>query len=301
MDRYGNMYRGTTYLGRGSEVKPVWNPATQQMEYGDVGGIGVGAQPPAGGGAGAGAMTGQASAPNPLLSEFMHDRGENLAQQFNKIDADAASAKEGNYLFDNLRNDSQSWQMGKFADWEGDGRAWLSAGAHLLGVPSDGLDKPLADYQAFLKSSGSLLRTAVHDVSSRAAVQEYNLIGQTLPQPTTSAQGFNQVADQWQGANDFRLAKQQFAQSYQGHPQEFNVDFNSQVSPVSFMLNRMAMSPQGQSDIHDMLTRMPGTAEGRMAARHMLQQYTFAKQRGLFDGLPPTASGQSAPAVAGGQ
>jgi len=237
---------------------------------------------------------------NPLVKEFVHERGENLAQEFARIDADAASAKEGNYLFDNLRNDSQSWDMGKFANWEGDGRAWLSAGAQLLGMPDkdpavQALNKPLADYQAFLKSSGSLLRTAVHDVSSRAAVQEYNLIGQTLPQPTTSKQGFAQVADQWQGANDFRLAKQKFAQSYQNHPQDFNVDFNSQVSPVSFMLNRMAMTPQGQSDMHDMLARLQGTPEGRLAARHMLQQYSFAKQNGLFDGLPMAASTPGGP------
>lgn len=317
-DRFGNRYRGPVYLGRGPEVKPVWNGATGQMEWGDVGGIGVGAQLPGAHGA-AGSVPGgqhvvmggggQAEAPPPTQAAFMHERGKDLAEQFQKIDADANSAKEGNYLFDNLRNDSQSWQMGKFANWEGDARAWLSAAGHAFGIPAENdimksIDKPLADYQAFLKSSGLLLRTAVHDVSSRAAVQEYNLIGQTLPQPTTSAQGFNQVADQWQGANDFRLAKQRFAQQYQSHPQDFNVDFNTQVSPISFMLNRMAMTPQGQSDMKDMLGRLQATPGGKLAARHMLQQYNFAKQHNLFDGLPPAPGSeptpQSAPAGGGG-
>lgn len=299
-DRFGNMYilgkNGQfQYLGRGSEVKPVWDAAKGQMVYGDVGGVGIGAQPPKNGSAPAGGTSGQAEAPPPLQQHFMTERGKDLADQFNKIDADAASAKEGNYLFDNLRNDSQSWTMGKFANFEGDARAWLSAVGHTMGVDTSGLDKPLADYQAFLKSSGSLLRTAVHDVSSRAAVQEYNLIGQTLPQPTTSQQGFGQVADQWQGANDFRLAKQKFAARYQNNPQDFNVNFNGQVSPISFMLNRMSQTQQGQSDMQTMLGRMQTTPEGRLAARHMLGQYQFAKKNGLFDDLPatdePTTSG----------
>lgn len=308
-DRYGNIYIGDgkggfKYLGRGSEVRPVWNNATGQMEYGDVGGLGVGSTAGMPGAAGAAPASGaggigQASAPPPTQLHFMEQRGKDLAEQYQKIDTDAASAKEGNYLFDNLRNDSQTWQMGKFADWENEGRAWLSAVAHQFNVPFEG-DKPLADYQAFLKSSGSLLRTAVHDTSSRAAVQEYNLIGQTLPQPTTSTQAFGQIADQWQGANDFRLAKQKMAAGYQGHPQDFNVDFNSNVSPTSFMLNRMSQSPQGQIDMHDMLARMQTTAEGRIAARHMLSQYRFAKQHGLFEDLTPV--GASAEVVpAGGQ
>lgn len=234
---------------------------------------------------------------SPYSHEFMVERGKGLADQFQKIDLDAASAKEGNYLFDNLRRDSQSWEMGKFADFEGDARAWLSATAHAFGIPAPELDKKLADYQAFIKSSGSLLRTAVHDVSSRAAVQEYNLIGQTLPQPTTSQQGFSQVADQWQGANDFRLAKQKFAEAYNGDPKHFNVDFNSQVSPISFMLNRMNQTPQGKEDAHDMFARMQATPEGRIAVRHMMQQYNFAKEHHLFEDLSPTAG---TPAVAPG-
>lgn len=55
VDRYGNMYigdgqGGLKFLGRGSEVKPVYYPATGQMGWGDVGAVGIGAQPPAGGG-----------------------------------------------------------------------------------------------------------------------------------------------------------------------------------------------------------------------------------------------------------
>jgi len=304
-DRYGNIFTGDgnggwKYLGRGSEVEPVWKPQTGQVEWANVGGTGLGqlnaqGQPMKPGDAPEPAAGGQAVAPPPTLSHFMDTRGTHIAEQFDKIDADAASAKEGNYLFDNLRNDSQTWDMGKFANFEGDARAWLSATAHLLGNPDPGLDKPLSDYQAFNKSSGMLLRTAVHDVSSRAAVQEYNLIGQTLPQPTTSAQGFGQIADQWQALNDFRLAKQQVAQGYISHPQDFNVDFNSKVSPIAFLINRMSQTPTGQSDMQAMFSRMQQTPEGRLAIPHMQQEYRYARDAGLFGNLPPTGSDGGAP------
>lgn len=227
---------------------------------------------------------------SPITSEFLKERGENLAKQFNDIDESAAAAKDSNYLFDNMRSDAQTWDMGKFAPAEAEGRAWLSAVAHSFGQTPN-LDKPLADYQAFLKSSGQLLRTAVHDTSSRAAVQEYKLIGDSLPQPTTSPQAFGQVADQWQGMNDFRLAKQKFAQGYQGKPEQFNIDFNSSVSPTSFMLNRMSQTPEGQQTMQGMLARMQQSAEGRSIASRMLYHYNFAKNNGLFDDLPPISAG----------
>lgn len=222
----------------------------------------------------------------PMQEAFQRTRGTHLAEQQDKVDADAASAKESNYLFDNLRRDSQTWDMGKFADIEGEARAYLSAFAQAAGIETPGLNEKLADYQAFGKSSGMLLRTAVHDTSSRAAVQEYSMIGKTLPQPTTSRQGFNQIADQWQGLSDFRIAKQQFARGYQGNPQDFNTDFNTKVSPTSFMLNRMEQTAEGHQDAQAMLARMQATPEGKLLARRMLQQYQYAKTNGMFDSMP---------------
>lgn len=237
-----------------------------------------------------GATPGQGGVPlaaiSPQQHEFLQERGKTLGEQFGKIDTDAAAARESNYLFDNLRNDSKTWEMGKFASIEGDARAYLSAIAHSFGIQPTGLDQKLADYQAFNKSSGMLLRSAVHETSSRAAVQEYQLIAETLPHPTTSQQGFGQIADQWQGLNDFRLAKQRYAQGYQGNPGDFNVDFNSKVSPTAFLLNRMSQTEQGQQDMQAMLARMQQSPSGRLTAKRMLQEYTYARDNSLFDGLP---------------
>lgn len=288
-DRFGNRYQGNTYIGRGPEVKEVWNPQTNQFDWGDVGALGPDMQPVNGGAA-------QIAKPGPMQQEFAHKYGEELGSQFEKIDTDAAAAKDSNYLFDNLRNDSKTWQMGKFADVEGDARAWLSAVAGTFNIPTPELNQKLADYTAFNKSSGMLLRTAVHDTSSRAAVQEYSMIGKTLPVPTTSEEGFGQVADQWQGLNDFRLAKQKVKQGYMGNPQDFNVDFNSNVSPTAFMVNRMMQTPVGQNNFQLMMNRMQETPEGRQTVTHMMKGYNYAKQNRLFDDLPPASGpGQAQP------
>ena len=78
-DRYGNVYRGPTYLGRGSEVKPTWNPDTGQMEYKDVGGIGVGAIPTGMPGAGGAPVI---EGPGPEQTERQKARQEAQHQQF---------------------------------------------------------------------------------------------------------------------------------------------------------------------------------------------------------------------------
>jgi hypothetical protein len=60
-----------------------------------------------------------------------------------------------------------------------------------------------------------------------------------------SKQGLGQVTDQAQALNDYLLAKQKVAAQYDTHPADFNVDFNSKVTPASFLLNRMAQTPRG--------------------------------------------------------
>jgi hypothetical protein len=224
--------------------------------------------------------------------EFQEKRGSGLAEQFNQVDENAAHAKESNYLFDNMRADSQTWDMNKFANWEGDARAYMKAIANSFGIKTPQMDQQIADFTAFTKSSGMLLREAVHETSSRAAVQEYNMIGNTLPNPTSTKEAFEQIAAQWQGLNDFRLAKQQFASHYDGNPKDFNVNFNASLSPTSFMLNRLSQTPEGQQTMQGMLARAQQTPEGRLMAKRMLQQYQYAKSNGYFDSLPPMGSGQ---------
>ena len=98
MDRYGNMYRGTTFLGRGSEVKPVYNDATGKMEYGDVGGVGVGAIP---GASGAGSESGpQLAGPGPGAEERL--KGQQKVQE-DQLKKDGAVVDESlAHVIDNV-------------------------------------------------------------------------------------------------------------------------------------------------------------------------------------------------------
>lgn len=229
---------------------------------------------------------------SPVNEDFLKEYGKGLGESFDENNKQANAAMQNNFLFDNLRRDSQSWQQGKFADIEGSARNWLSAAGHTFGLTPENspvmksLDQKLGDYQAFVKSAGSLLRTAVHETSPRASTQEYNMIEHTLPQPTTSAQAFSQIADQWQGLNDYKIAKQTMQHEYLTHPQDFDTDFNKNVSPHVFMLNRMMQSDQGKQDLQRMLDTMRQTKEGQATATGLLNGYQYAQQHGLFNGLP---------------
>jgi hypothetical protein len=240
--------------------------------------------PPAGGG-----PPGTATAAiSPAQTEFLHERGQGLGEQFHGIDLAAQNAMNSNYLFDNMRRDSQTWQMGKFASWKNDALAYVQSIATSLGVPKPelaGLNRSLSDFQSFNKSAGMLLRQAVHETSSRAAVQEYRMIGSTLPTPENTAQAFSQIADQWQALNDYNIAKQKFSRGFLNNPEQMDPEWNKNVSPTAFLINRMMLTPNGQQDFLSASARMGQTPEGRSLLKGMMKEYFYAKQAGLFQGL----------------
>ncbi|HLJ18899.1 MAG TPA: hypothetical protein VKU84_01810, partial [Stellaceae bacterium] len=106
----------------------------------------------------------------PMQQQSLEARGRHLEEYGANLDADAESSKTNNFLLDQMRRESQSWDMGKFANVEGDVRAYASAFAHSFGVSPDWIDKPLGDLQAFNKNSMELTRQVVRATSSRAAV-----------------------------------------------------------------------------------------------------------------------------------
>lgn len=259
---------------KGNEYTEYVNP---MMEGGQPGATAPGAPP--------GSVMSVQKTLGPEQHEYLEGRGESLAKQFGEIDTHATAAVEGNYLLDNMRRESQSWDMGKFASVEGEGRAYLSAFAHTLGIKAPELDSKLADFQAFQKSAGQITRVAVHETSSRAAAQEYQMIQSTLPSPNMSAQAFGQIADQMQGVYDYQIAKQRFAQQYQGKPGDMNIDWNKNVTPSAFMLNRMTQTPEGQQTLQEMLGKMGQTPQGRAVAARLQAEVRFAKTNGFFDNL----------------
>ncbi len=141
-------------------------------------------------------------------------------------------------------------------------------------------DQPVATAEEFNKNAGIILRGAVHDTSSRAAVQEYNLIGKTLPTQETSPMGTLRTLNEFQGLNDYIIAKNQaqgaWLQTHNNSAQGFETDWQKQVSPDAFLINRMA--PQ---DRQSTITQLQATPEGRANLKTLLGQIQYLKNTGL--------------------
>lgn len=222
---------------------------------------------------------------SPTTTHYQEARGKDLAAYEEKVGTEADAARQSNFLFDQMRNESQSWDMGKFAPVEGNARGWLKAVGQSLGIATPGLDEKLADYEAFNKNAMKLTQEAVRATSARAAVQEFTMIQQALPAATTSARGFGRIVDQLQSVNDFRDARQAaLAKWKESHatPEGFDVHFNSQMSPATFLLRRMEATPEGQQEFTNLMANLSKTTEGRARVQKLMKSYAYAKENGFF-------------------
>jgi len=221
----------------------------------------------------------------PQQEEFLKNRGETLGEQFKETDEAATSAVQSNFLFDQMRQDSQTWLPGSFAEWKNDALADIKGIANTFGVATPNLDQRVADYQAFGKNAGMLLRETVTKVSSRASQQEFRMIGESLPNPETSQDGLSAIADEFQALNDYQIAKQIFMQQYKGDPAGFSVAANTFMSPSAFLINRMNQTADGQQRLSAMVARMSQTDPGRKMVQQLLNGYVRVKGAGYFDAL----------------
>lgn len=220
--------------------------------------------------------------PGPGLAAETAERGKGLGEAGHEYDEQATAAVQSNFLLDQMRAESKTWAMGKFADFEGNARAYLQAAREKFGLPASPEDQQkLADFQAFNKNATQLTTQATRAVSSRAAFQEMQLIQHALPSPTMSEKGFNQVADQLQAVNDFSQAKAAEAQKWRtanGSIEGFNVDFNKRLTPATFLVHRM------DSDaLASMTAKLQTTPEGRATLRRLMGNMQYAQERGLFN------------------
>lgn len=206
------------------------------------------------------------------------------AEQFVKYQGEqaesAAKAVTSNTDWDNMRADSQTWQQGKFADSIGDAKSYLVSMADQLGLDPGKYTQQVGDWQAFSKNAGALLRDAAHAVSSRVGVQEMQLVSRSLPSDVTSANGFKQVADQMQGVNDFQIAKNAAAANFQGSQPQFEAQFDKNVSPVAFIVHRMA-----PADYATFANNLKKTDAGKAELSKIISGMQYADQNGLFQAL----------------
>lgn len=221
----------------------------------------------------------------PSQESYQKEQGQVLAKREEAINETAAAAVQNNFLVRQMFNDSKSWDMGKFADFEGNWRAYLSAFGQSLGIDTPGINKSLGDYQAFQKNAMELTRQAVRQTSSRAAVQEFEMIQKALPSATMSREGFQLIGDQLQAINNYAIAKQRGLETWkQSHPSPdgFEVEFNSKVTPTAFLIRQMESTPEGQRNLQNMLANMAKTPEGKIAIKKMMAGYQYANDNKLF-------------------
>lgn len=203
--------------------------------------------------------------------------GGELAKVLPALSDKANQSRQANFTLDQMRNESQSWDMGKGATTLMTAQQYIKPIANALG--SDTFDKPVSDFESFQKNSGTLVRQAVKEVSSRAAVQEFNLIQKQLPTADMSRRGFNQIADQFQSVNDFNIAKQQAGQAYHdttGTMDKFESDWNKNISPSAFLVARMPADQVGE-----LKANLQRTPEGRATLNSITTQLQWAHDHNL--------------------
>jgi hypothetical protein len=228
------------------------------------------------------------SALSPGEMKEQEARGTELGQLATHIDEQATSARQTNFLFDQMRQESNAWAMGKFADVKNDALAYAHGFAKTFGFdtskngtgPFADLDDRVGDFQSFVKNAGQLARAATKEVSSRAAFQELTFINNTLPSPEMSAGGFQRVADQMQSVNDYALGRQAAAVQWKaGHGtlEGFDASFNQSVSPGAYLLHRMSVP-----DAQQFFTIANQTDSGRAMVGRLVQQMKYATANKLF-------------------
>ena len=141
--------------------------------------------------------------------------------------------------------------MGPGASTQQNFNAKLSALGDAMGVDTSGIKGQVAGYTDFNKLAGQLTRQSIKETgSSRAGIQEMQMVSGSLPSPDMSKDGFRSVANQIKGLNDFAAAKQQAGQAWldQRHSMAgFETSWNKNISPASFVLHRLQQDQPSQT------------------------------------------------------
>ena len=218
-----------------------------------------------------------------------------LAQQKAQVEADvgamttyrnglltaAQGAAQTNSLLDGMRVEAQQYQEGG-----GLNEDWRDMQQSLNNVSTFFGGKPIPDvanWEAFNKAAGQLVREAASTVSPRVGVQELQMVQKSLISDNTSAAGFQKIADQLQGIADYKIAKSAAASNAgQGNPNSFEGSWNAQVTPLAFMVNRMPTA-----DAQALAVQLNKTEQGKRVLSGIMAQMHYADQAGLFRLVQP--------------
>ena len=235
----------------------------------------------------------------PLADETnLKERGQGWAKREAEINEQASNAVGTNNSLDNMRMAATGINMGAGASSYQTANTWLLSAGKALGMDTSGLQEKVANSEDFNKNSIAMVSQATKAVSPRASQQEMQYIAKSQPSLDMSRGGFNMIADQMQGVNDFTIARAKALDDYingneaagikpHGNSGGFDVWFNQQVTPAAFTISRMKQSPEGLQRLDAMAKDLVKTPEGKQALKGMIKHYSTAQSLGLVQ--PPDA------------
>jgi hypothetical protein len=186
--------------------------------------------------------------------------------------ADKAAVSRASLL--NLEAEAGRFVQGPFAPF-------AQKAASYLRLIDPKWNEQVGSYEAFEKNAGLLIRQAVRETDSNPAVQQFNMIRQSLPNPETSPQGLRKVVPQLIGIHDYDIASSQALRQYEqanGNNAGFQTWWQKQASPYAYMVARM----QGD-DRRELIAKLQGTAQGRTELNRLNEQLTFLTKNRLID------------------
>lgn len=212
----------------------------------------------------------------PGQEEALKTRAEEVQKQRQDTINDAAAAQTNQTVLNEMESDAQNFTTGPFA-------VHKYAAEKYLRMLNPAFNQPVASYEDFIKELGIITRTTVRQVSSRAAVQEFSLIQQSLPNPEMSPLGLQQVTGELKGLNDYSIAKlvaqNQWEETHEGNLDNFEATFEQNISPYPFLVNRLP--PQIKQNLFQHLAQ---TSEGRRELGLLRQQMQMIDESGLNAG-----------------
>jgi hypothetical protein len=266
----GGQMVGGQVVGSMPQLQRVVDPVTGREEYQYL-------SPTAGGPNAPGVVGGPVGVAqlSPYELQAGRTRAEKEQADRQTVISEANAAQQSRATLMNMSNEAGNFVQGPFA-------AHAQTAARYLRLINPSFNDQVASYEDFVKSAGQLTRQAVREVSSRAAVQEFNMIQSTLPNPDMSPIGMRRVQNELIGLTDYKIAKAQAqAQWEQAHGGPGNVGgfetyFQRAASPYAFIVAKM-----DGDDRKAMIAKLQGSADGRRELARITEQLNFLKQSGL--------------------
>jgi len=230
---------------------------------------------------------------SPMEKESQREQAAMMEKGNATLNTTANQAVNNNFTIDQMRNESQTWRQGWGATQIQSGAAMLQGLYGIAGIKAPNLDNQVGDFNAFQKNAMMLTQQVVRQTSSRAAVQEFQMIQKALPSADMSHGGFDQVANQLQAVNDFTIAKQQAAQAWRqthdGTLQGFDTAFNQTVTPSVFWAIRTYS--ENPAEYKAAAAKLSATPGGKNVLNSITKQYIALQQLNM---LPEVATPSAA-------